>query len=135
MSPNAQLTFSKYRRHGPKVNSNCSVNPPVTGYCFLLYGEGTFSNSSWAGVVFSHLYSSGLMLMHPEQAELLVAMKECHHLSILRPKRDSLSSMEKELECTQLSWLPGSQRVGFCEGICPRTLLPCPRLETEEATA
>lgn len=68
--------------------------------------------------------------MDSEQAELQVAVKEWHHLSILRPKRDSLSSMEKELECTQLLCLPGSQRVGLCEGICSRTLLPGPRLET-----
>lgn len=127
MSPNAWLTFSKYWRHGSKVNTNCWVNPTVTGYRFVLCGEETFSNSSWAGIVFSHLDSS-------EQAELQVAMKEWRHLSILRPKRDSLSSMEKELECTQLLWLPGSQRVGLCEGICSRTLLPGPRLETEETT-
>lgn len=134
-SPNAWLTFSKYWQHGPKVNTNCSVNPPVTGYGFLLCGEETFSNSSRAGVVFSHLYSSGILFfMHSEQAELQVAMKEWHHLSTLRPKRDSLSSIEKELECTQLLWLPGSQRVGLCERICPRTLLPCPHLETEETT-
>lgn len=126
MSPNAWLTFSKYWRHGPKVNTKCWVNPTVTGYHLLLCGEETFSNSSGAGVVFSHLYSSGLMLMDSEQAELQVAMKEWRHLFILRPKRDSLSSMEKELECTQLLWLPGSQRVGLCEGICSRT--PCQAL-------
>lgn len=124
MSPNTQLTFSKYQGHEPKANSNCPVNPIVTGHRFLsLWERNFFSNSSLTRVVFSHLL---LLNTHGFQASRTLDYRGSSVIYLYSgPKVTLLPAMKKELHLLStimVIWEP--------KALCLLTHLLCLHLET-----
>lgn len=126
MSPNTRLTFSKYQWHEPKANSNCPVNPTVTGHRFLsLWERNFFSNSSLTRVVFSHLL---LLNTLGFQASWTLDYHGSGVINLYSGRKVTpLSSMKKELHLLttiMVIWEPKGR------ALCLLTHLLCLHLET-----